>query len=267
MPSLLVRGLQSLRITDLNIEQRCEWPSKLIAQNRNTLRHLHLGIVSTAARNYAVKHATRQLGLPTSFAEMAKETLIPDEREMMPMLSLETLGLYGVKFENIVGGALGLGIDFNSMTALRLESCSGLNEAFAVLMGSDRCRNATLRVPKLTSFFVRHEYGDQAFAQHLAAFLTSFTGLEHLGLLLDRQRPAMRKAPILQLHGQTLQTLVWDERRKPRKDTRTDTSVGLKDNGFRLISLKCPNLTALGLSILWSTSNWKSTISPVKITM
>ncbi len=258
--NLLVEGLQHLAITDLNIEQRCEWPSKLIAQNRNTLRYLHLGVISKVARDYADNLVPRVTprGLPATFAEMAKEALPAppaSEREMVPFLSLETLGLYGLNFENAVRGALGLEIEFHCMTSLRLESCSGLSEAFAVLLGNDASQNGTLSGLELTTFFVRHEDKSQAFAQHLEAFLTSFTGLKHLGLLLEGQSQAMSKAPILEMHGKTLQTLVWDERIGPRNDARRDTTLALGgEHNLNLVSLKCPNLTALGLPIRWGTS-------------
>ena len=261
-----MQGLQHLAINDLNIKQRCEWPGRLIAQNRNSLRHLYLGVISTVTRHYAHHHGSSQYRLPASLAEMAKDTLPANEQQMMRTLSLETLGLYGLNFKNVVGGALGLQIDFDSMTTLRLESCSGLHEAFAVLMGNDDSQNATLSGLKLKSFFVRHEDGGQAFAQQLTAFLTSFTGLQHMGLLLEGQRRAMSKAPILEMHGKTLQTLVWDERKRSREATSQNTSsFFLKDNDLRIISLKCPNLTALGLSIRWGVvPPWSAARSPVK---
>lgn len=240
-----------MAITDLNIGQRCEWPSKLIVQNRDTIRHLHLGVVSTVAQNYAIHSRPGQYELPALFREMAKEELIAFERDMMRMFSLETLGLYGLNFADVVEGALGFQIDFDSMTSLRLESCSGLNEAFTILMGHDASQIATLSTLQLTSFFLRHESVDQTFTQHLTTFLTSFTGLNHLGLLLEGHTQAMSRAPILEKHGKTLHTLVWDERRGPRKETNTVTSLHLKDNNLNLISKKCPNLQTLGLSMRW----------------
>ena len=265
---LSVKGLQHLAINDLNIEQRCEWPGRLIAQNRDSLRHLYLGVISTVARYYASRSGPTQHKLPASLAEIAKDTLYANEQQMMWTLSLETLGLYGLNFKNIVGGALGLQIDFDSMTTLRLESCSGLIEAFALLVGNDVHQNATRSGLKLTSFFVRHENRGQVFAQYLEAFLTSFTGLKHLGLLLEGKSQAMSKAPILEMHGKTLQTLIWDERRGPRKDTKTDTSSILRGNNLEIISLKCPNLTALGVSLLWGfIPHWSAAGSLVKTTM
>ena len=255
-------------IRDLNIEQRCEWPARLIAQNRDSLRHLYLGIISVVAQYYTIHPGPSEFRLPTSLEEMAKDTLPANERQIMWTLSLETLGLYGLNFDDVVIGALGFKIDFGSMTNLRLESCSGLNEAFALLMGNDVPQNATLSWLKLTSFFVRHEDPGQAFAQYLAAFLTSFTGLKHLGLLLEGKSQAMSKAPILEMHGKTLQTLIWDERERPRKDTKTDTSSVSRGDNLELISRKCPNLTALGLSVLWGfIPHWSAARSLVKTTM
>lgn len=252
--SLLMQGLQSLSITDLNIEQRCEWPSKLIAQNRNSLRHLHLGVLTTLAQNYASVHRPSRKGFPASFAEIAKDALPASEREVVPTLSLQTLGLHSLNFENVVGGALGLEVDFSNMTTLKLRSCSGLDEAFAILMGNVS-QNARPSALKLTTFTLRHEDGGQDFVQNLTAFLTSFTGLEHLRLLLEGQRRATSKVPILEKHGETLQTLVWDERRRLRKNINEDNSLFLNgNNNFRLIARKCPNLKALGLSMRWGRS-------------
>ena len=263
-----MKGLQHVVITDLNIGQRCEWPSKLIVQNCDTIRHLHLGVTSTVVQNYAIHSRPGEYELPASFGEMAKEELAAFEQDMMRLLSPETLGLYGLNFVNVVEGALGLQIDFGSMTSLRLESCSGLNEAFRILMGHDASQNATLSALQLNSFLVRQEGVDQAFAQHLTAFLTSFTGLNHLGLLLEGHTHSMRKAPILEKHGKTLRTLIWDERRRPRKDTSEVTSLSTRDNNnLNLIAYKCPNLKALGLSVGWESLRYATFLPMVKIPM
>lgn len=79
--SLLVRGLQYLAITDLNTEQECEWPSRLIAYNRNALRHLTLGGMGTLAQ-YPIKNRPSHRGLPTLFAETAKGESSAFERDM-----------------------------------------------------------------------------------------------------------------------------------------------------------------------------------------
>ena len=250
---LLVGGLKHLVITDLNLEQRCEWPSELIARNRDTLRHLHLGMMNRIAHNYITDDNPIRLELPTSFREVAKVALSANERGTVPISSLETLGLYGLSLENIIKGALGFDIDFSSMTTLRLESCWGLENAFALLMGKNGFQNTPQSVLRLTSFFIRDSDGTPMFARHLAAFLTSFTGLTHLGLLLEGQSKAMNKAPILKMHGKTLQTLIWHERRCPRVCTRTDPSLFSKDNNLELISINCPNLIALGLAVNWGS--------------
>ena len=239
----MVKGLQSLVITDLNIDQKCEGPSRLIMQNRTTLKHLVLGILSTIARCPIQDRPNHKL--PISFTEMAKETSPSSDLEM-EILSLESLALIGLNLEDIVGGGpFGLGIDINILTALEVKSCSGLNEAFTFLVG----RHAAAF--KLKSFFLRHEEESPAFAQNLTDFLTSFTGLKHLWLLIEGQSRALNKGPILEMHGKTLRTLVWDERKRPRKGTNKDTALFLRNNGLGLISRKCPGLTALGLCMQW----------------
>ena len=234
--------------------------------NRKTLKHLHLGILSTIAR--CPNQNRPNHGLPTSFTEKAKRALPPSDPEM-GTLSLENLGLYGRDLGHVVGGAVGFQIDIKILTALRVESCSGLNEAFTVLVGND---NSTLSALKLTSFFLRHEEGSLTFAQNLTLFLTAFTGLKHLTLLIDGQRhvDAMGKASILEMHGETLLTLVWDERSGPRQRSKTskDTAVFArfsKNDDLGLISQKCPNLTALGLCIRWESHIGGSTVACLKV--
>ena len=243
---LLVEGLRCLTINDLNIDRNCEWPSKLIMHNRSTLKYLALGVSSTIARcpiQDRLKHK-----LPTSFAETTKGQLSPSE-PAMEMLALESLALSGLNLEDIVGGgALNSQIDFKLLTVFKVESCSRLNEAFAAIVSSG---NSTLSALKLTSFFLRHEEGDLEFAQNLTLFLTSFAGLKHLSLIIEGQSRAMSKRPILEAHGKTLRTLVWDERSGPRKKTDTDTALFLNNNGLGLISLSCPKLYALGLCVQW----------------
>ena len=252
-------GLQILKIRDLNIEQRCEWLSELIIQSRETLWYLHLGVLSKVAQDYAVDPRPGQHTLPGSFADMAKEALPASEGEAMPKMSLKILGLSGLNLEDIVGGAIGLEIDFNILTALTLESCSGLNQAFARLIGDNGSRNASSL--KLTNFSVRQEDGDHEFAQHLTDFLTSFAGLIHLCVLLDGQSQAMRKEPILEMHGKTLQSLVWEERRRPRKDTKIDTSF-ISYTTLDVISRKCQSLRALGLPVRWEAIAKSTTTHP-----
>ena len=241
----MVEGLQSLVISDLNIDQKCEWPSRLIIQNRKTLKDLSLGISSTIAQCSIQDRLNHKL--PISFAETAKETLASEPE--MEMLSLKSLALSGLNLADIVGrGALGFHIDIKILTALDVKSCSGLDEALTVLVGTDA---STLSAFKLTSFSLRHEEESPAFAQNLTVFLTSFTGLKHLRLLIEGQRRALNKGPILEMHGKTLRTLVWDERSGPRKGTNSDTALFLKDNGLGLVSQKCPKLIALGLCVRW----------------
>lgn len=243
---LMVEGLQSLVISDLNIDQNCEWPYGIIMQNRNTLKNLGLGVLSKIARCSIQDRLNHKL--PISFAGTAKETLLASEPEM-EMLSLKSLELSGLNIADIVGrGVLGFQIDIKILTALELKSCSGLNEALTVLVGRDA---STLSAFKLASFSLRHEEENPAFAQNLTVFLTSFTGLKHLRLLIEGQRRALNKGPILEMHGKTLQTLVWDERSGPRKGTNTDTALFLNSNNLNLVSQKCPELTALGLCIRW----------------
>ena len=256
---LVVEGLRRLILTDVNVEKRCEWPYQLIVRNRNSLRELHLGAMAYGAYHYAVSCRSARQGL-TFTRKKGKEAVFGSQGQMVRLPSLESLGLCGLDVGTVVAGALGLEIDFAGLTALRLESCSGLNGVLADIVGRDTQRATPLR---LTSFVLRHERANEAFTQHLTAFLTSFAGLRHLVLLVEGHPRAMCKAPILETHGKTLQTLVWDERKGPRLDTRSDTALVPNDNSLHGISQHCPNLTALGLSIKWGRFPRSTTIHPL----
>lgn len=249
--SLLVGGLESLEISDLNVEQTCEWPARLIALNCHTLRYLTLGVMSKVARNYAIHPDPIQIELPTSFAEWASVELSASEQEIdggMPTVSLDALSLYGLNLKKVVGGTIGLEIDFSTLTALELNSCSGLDEAFALFMGHDGAQKTKLGA--LKGFYLRHEDGSPGFAQCLTDFLTSLVGLNHLSILLDRCSGVIYQEQILGGHKKTLRTFVWDERSGPRNDARSDTSL-VQKGLLKHVSLGCPNLEALGLSIDW----------------
>ena len=250
-------GLQYLAITDLNLDKRNEWPARLIAQHRNTLLHLRLGTMNSVARAYAENILTRYdpsrwYMLPTSFrpAKMKGSRAVGPETK--PVLSLRTLSLYGLSAEKVLRGAFGFEIDFKSLTSLRLASCCTVESAFALLMGKNGSPNASSSAIKLSSFFIRHEGRGHSLARHVKAFLLSFTGLKHLTLLLEwgESGRAMNKAPILDMHGKSLQTLVWDERTGPRKALGASSSV-CSSNNLRLVLDKCPNLTTLGLPVNW----------------
>ena len=249
--ALLLGGLESLQITDMNIEKNCEWPSRLIALNRDTLRRLRIGVMNKVAQDYATNNLPSRHQLPASFAthfaEVAKEPSSEDGIMRLPRLSLHILCVYGLGLANVIRG---LDIDFSKINTLSLESCFGLQDLFAVLMSNSGSQTAFRSNVKLRNLFIRHEGGDQVFTHHLAAFLTSFTGLSHLTLLLEGPSQAMDKAPILKKHGKTLKTLVWDERRRARQSTNTDNSLFLnQSNQLGVIFTKCPNLRALGLPV------------------
>lgn len=89
--SLLLGGLQQLVLTDLNVEQECEWPFRLIVRNRDSLRDLYLGVVGYCAHHYAMSDRPSQPG-PQSPTAKAIAVIFGSELQMVRMSSLETLG-------------------------------------------------------------------------------------------------------------------------------------------------------------------------------
>ena len=189
--------------------------------------------------------------LPESFTDATREGLPPDVQDTMPRLCLETLQLCGLDLSNILEGATGFRFGFENLKILKSESCINLIRAFS--LNSDATNS--LKFPKLTTLSIRHERAptDPHFRTFLEDFLTSLSGLTNLEVLVDQTMQFQRLDPILDTHGKTLRTLLWEERAKPRTSTEFDTSVHPPDlRNLRVIAHKCPYLRALALPLDWS---------------
>lgn len=171
----------------------------------------------------------------------------------IPTLSLNSLRLYGLDLEVLARSPIGACIDFTILTSLNLGSCFGLDESLLRLTASIGARPGASLVPRLKSFYLRHERSDTLFGMRLGAFLCSFAGLWHLHVLLEGSAPRQTLSPILAIHGKTLRTLVWDQRTGQRVAPCTSVSkYADHSEHLRIISQKCPKLIGLGISLDWN---------------
>ena len=248
----VISGMNSLSVQSMDLDRGgCCWAAAMIAENAESLSHLHIGFTTHIAHDFALKRRPQYRRLSTLFTADLKTSLSDFDRgDQLIHLSLESLWLCGLDIGNIVRGEMAFDIDFNNMTRLRLESCPGLSQAFSLFI--DPASSSKLALGALEDLFVRLEDPDANFSGNLESFLTAIRGLYHLSVLIDKALAVQDLEPILKVHGKTLDTLVWDERSGPR--THLDTSTSLLSTRFRnlrVISHYCPSLTTLAIPLSW----------------
>lgn len=231
--------------------QGSRWVAKMIAKNAQTLHHLSLGFTTGMAQLFARGRSPPYNVLSRAFAAGVKGTLSDSDMEPLIHLSLESLSLVGLDLGCVIRGEMALDIDFRNVTELRLESCSGLSQAFSLFIGQGD--SSKLALGALQDLFVRLEDPDPNFSTSLETFLTSVRGLTHLQVLIEKVPAVQNLEPILRIHGKTLRTLVWDERSGPRKKLGVCTSRFSANLGhLKVISRNCPSLILLGIPLDWN---------------
>lgn len=249
----VIEGIRRLSFEGMDFDRGgCKWAATMIAENAETLDYLALGFKTRIAQDFAHKIHPPYDQMSTAFASDVKDVLSESYPEPLIHLSLNSLQLCGLDLGGLVCGEMALDIDFNNISELRLESCPGLTKAFSLLTGQGK--SSTLALNALEDLFVRLENPNLILPASLESFLTSIRGLTHLQVLIDKARAVQNLEPILKYHGKTLKSLVWDERRGPRKRLDECTSLlSTKFGNLRVISQNCPFLTNLGIPLDWDT--------------
>ena len=247
----VIKGICDLSIKSMDLDRGgCIWAASMLVKNAESLNGLHLGSTARIAHEYALKRRPPYGEMSTSLANGVKKALAKIGPDELIHLSVTSLTLCGIDFESVVLGELGLYIDFNNLTVLRLESCAGLSQAFDMLV--NQVDPSELVLSALQDLFVRLETADQTFSASLERFLTSIPGLCHLQVLIERASAPQHLEPILKVHGESLLTLVWDERRGPRKTLDAPTSLlYTKLGNLKVISHYCRGLTVLAIPLYW----------------
>jgi len=254
-------NLITLRIGSLESGVDGDWPVYLIAGSCETLRHLHLGHGTRLALAHGAVLDQGDFGSVTQELLSSVDiqiTLVGIDPEFS--MPLETLALCGLDAERIVQGATRHIIDFSSLRTLVLESCSDVTGAFGKLSQERQnppIEKVTSRLTSLKSFSLRHETSNGLFQKKLELFLCSLLPLEHLYVLLEGGQRPQKLAVILKIHGKSLRSLVWDERKAPTTSEHEDQTVMASPTGhLGVISTTCSNLTALGITLDWKEISW-----------
>lgn len=140
---------------------------------------------------------------------------------------------------------------------LCLESCTGSNALLTEL--ARKASASSDNGLRLTEFKFRIKHPPQCLRQALESFLCSFSGLNHLSVLVDyvdsSGMPSMEY--FLASHTSTLKTLVWESRLHPRlaeceEDTSHNLGLASKPTSELVKLLKsCTQLVELGIAFDW----------------
>ena len=235
-----------------------EWATGTILKNARTLRYLTLGRESRVINIHSNGERL------SSFAERYYEDLVTDSHKETETLSLTSLRMIGL--------AIHQSLDVRPLSMLRievlqyliLESCVGTSDLLLSLSRTEKLR--------LRRFRLREEHVPSSFASCVEDFLSSFSGLEHLSILLDELESPTFMPDVTCFccaHGATLKTLVWEGRTERRTTLKRSTSVPRASHwrevseicGLIMVCNSCPNLEELGWPIDWDTRRASNEIS------
>ena len=227
---------------------------ELLARNYRTLRHLRLGTEIDLAYAYTRNgfldiDEVGRITITSSLAESMKKRLAALKEPSTSVVRLESLAIIGLDLRPFANGSTKPVIDFNCLSVLTIESCSGLFQALHTPPNSG-LKNAL----GLHTLKIRHENTTNEFMQRLELFLRSLRPLDHLHVLLEGfyDEGVFRMQKVLQVHGKSLRSLVWDGRTGARNDAGSDTACfGHPFENLTLIAQYCTGLRALGISIHW----------------
>ena len=233
--------------------------AKLVHSNSKTLESLELG----QERQLFEQYRRSRIG----FLEQINQSLdvLGPSMRIQSMPKLHKLALYGLDATSLVPSSIPDALFFYQLESLTLESCSGSAGFLGSLAGTFRYSQTSPQVvvktvPKLKHFFFRHENPTTPLKDALINFLSSFTGLQTLSLLVENATFVERPSALINTHGPTLQTLVLESRIQPREHLGLDTSRPFGIGGYSQqlwedtisdICASCPALHELGIGFPW----------------
>ena len=249
-------GLSTLRIAELGRGSLS--PTELLIRNFSSLRHVVLGSESLIAKPYALDgrvddEEDRRAQLTDVFAHFVNAIAPALSGTSTSVVRFESLSLIGLDLFAFVKGSIEPVFDFSSLSVLILESCAGLEAAFPLLMGAGAGRRKAKSGLRLHSLTIRHEDTSDIFSPELEAFLLSLKPLACLHVLLEGTcQVTIELDKVLQVHGKSLRSLIWEERSGPRIGLEDETTYVPEDHqNLKLVAKHCPGLKALGIALNW----------------
>ena len=143
-------------------------------------------------------------------------------------------------------------LDLSQLASLTLESCPTLETTFLLVSDPESAYYSKIKDWNLHSLTIRYEQANDDFLQSLEDFLNALKPLTNLQLLLESVTSRVIGPEPVQNHGNKLQSLVWDDRKRSRHSTMEQTHFGDEDlSVWQLVSEACPIPGSLGLSLDW----------------
>lgn len=248
--SLMVPALEELRVGSLGSDQTLDWLASLVAANFTTLQHLEIGVENKVVGRRLddqLYHDNDSDQLTRRFRRKLAACFAVEHGPSYPVLPVSSLTLVGLSLLDLQGGKVESIIDWTTLRALAIKSCSQLDGMLSFLQSV--IPSVSGEGGNLESFDLRSETK----VDTLKNFLTSFNGLVHLGLLLEDQTMSLATLQVvLKNHGPTLRRLIWDIRVQERTLSTEDQSCAHFGNDHVACIVKgCPLLEELGLSLDW----------------
>ena len=218
----------------------------LMACNCMTLRHLDLGAeIKVFINNGREYQDARPENSVASTLRVQIEHEFKASQQPVYFPNVDRIRLRGLNVPALFSGQGYKLIDFKNLTNLTLESCNPTNTALEVL--------ANLPLLRLRFLQVRCEWASRDDFLRLENFLCGLLPLEGLSILMEGsvEPSSIRLGTFLQIHRQSLQTLLVDVRR---------IGLNIVQDRIRLwhpqcvkdICELCPNLVELGIPLAWN---------------
>lgn len=255
----IIPGIKSFSLNSVGELDSSDWMSRFLWQHKNSLKHLSLGTESTAIEFYNKPNEALRRGIDKILTDMTEviTDLCCDYDDMdvanIPLLTLTTLDFKGLNVRKLIRPRF-LFQDWGLLKSLTLESCYEVEQALDDFAYERNKQGLPLASDlRLHSFHIRHESSSQPFRTRLLGFLSSFRGLVNLSVLLETSDKPLGFEDILVSHGESLKTLVWEERTGRRETFIPPKGYKLPPTKqLREIAQHCPNLVELGVLLDWS---------------
>lgn len=267
---LRIPRISSLSINTMDNESVSTVIGDIISKISQCLKHLCLGAEAATLKQYHDPFSPREPPVNTNIQKLidsiekkyneyelmrAAKDNDEDYQKLMergilknPWLRLDSCELNGLDASMLMNPNFAL-LDVKNLTCLNLLNCSGLERAFAIISGQGNLQGQSNL--KLRSFGLRHKTFDTTFRPQLSNFIRSLSGLTNLAVLLETpEQPPDDLKFILEPHGKSLESLVWDERIAAAEFqyflTPSTPCSQIKD-----IKQCCPYLVELGIPMDW----------------
>jgi tRNA modification GTPase len=215
------------------------------------LTHLSFGYEEHVLAEYKCDRGFLKMPAGVSLDRLMEK--MTNSRNVLPELTHLDINGFGVSHCHPSIADLRWTFNFTQLQRLCLESCYGsdvlLSDLTTAASGSTgpivQCNM------RLREFVFRHEAPTQPLKQALESFISSFSGLRLLSVLLDNTTEMIDYHCFMRAHGPTLKVLVWEGRKQSRGETpislETSDSAG-KSFICHLVN-NCPNLEELSIAL------------------